>query len=110
MAAASAAVPDEFREGIATRAPSDGPTIDDLTYDDSLSDLERIARYGCSAVALQRLVHVKLMVETAKSVGCARERARCVPRQRRPSHGPRPSPPLNASAASLARTPSSTPS
>ena len=57
-------------EAWAERAPqTDGPTIEDLTYDDTLTDLERIARYGASNVALQRLVHVKLMVDTAKSVG-----------------------------------------
>jgi hypothetical protein len=61
---------DDYREPMAQRAPSaDGPTIADLTYDDTLDDLERIARYGVSNVALQRLVHVKLMVDTARSVG-----------------------------------------
>lgn len=62
---------DEFREPMATRAPpTDGPTLADLTYDDTLDDIERIARYGTSNVALQRLVHVKLMVDTARNVGC----------------------------------------
>ena len=68
---------DEYREPMATRAPpTDGPTLADLTYDDTLDDIERIARYGASNVALQRLVHVKLMVDTARSVGCVCGRAR----------------------------------
>lgn len=62
---------DEFREPMPARAAAaDGPTIADLTYDDTLDDIGRIARYGASSVALQRLVHVKLMSDTARSVGC----------------------------------------
>lgn len=45
------------------------PTFEDLTFDDSLDDMQRIARYATSAIALQRLVHVKMMAETAKAFG-----------------------------------------
>ena len=58
----------------------DGPSFDDLLYDDTLSDLERIGRYAVSAVALQRLVHVKLMGETARAVGCVLPPAAAFPR------------------------------
>jgi serine/threonine-protein phosphatase 4 regulatory subunit 1 len=43
--------------------------LSDLTLDDGLDDLHRIERYATSAIALQRLVHVKLMAETAREVG-----------------------------------------
>lgn len=43
--------------------------LQDLTLDDSLPDHDRIAKYATSAIALQRLVHVKLMAETARDVG-----------------------------------------
>jgi serine/threonine-protein phosphatase 4 regulatory subunit 1 len=56
-------------EPMAERPSSGGPTIEDLTYDDTLEDIDRIVRYGTSNVALQRLVHVKLMVDTARCVG-----------------------------------------
>lgn len=46
-----------------------GPYFEDLLYDDTLSDLERIGRYATSSIALQRLVHVKLISETAHEVG-----------------------------------------
>jgi hypothetical protein len=44
--------------------------LSDLTLDDTLPELERVAKYATSAIALQRLVHVKLMATTAKEVGC----------------------------------------
>jgi serine/threonine-protein phosphatase 4 regulatory subunit 1 len=47
----------------------EGPSFEDLLYDDTLSDLERIGRYATSSIALQRLVHVKLISETAHEVG-----------------------------------------
>lgn len=40
-----------------------------MTFDDSLDDLHRIARYGLSAIALQRLVHVKMMADVAANEG-----------------------------------------
>ena len=79
---------DEFREPMPSRAPAaDGPTIADLTYDDTLDDIGRIARYGSSSVALQRLVHVKLMSDTARSVGCVHRKG-SQPRARRPAADP----------------------
>lgn len=46
-----------------------GPTFEDLTIDECLNDIERIVRYTTSNIALQRLVHVKMLAETAQSVG-----------------------------------------
>jgi serine/threonine-protein phosphatase 4 regulatory subunit 1 len=40
-----------------------------VTFDESLDDLHRIARYCTSSIALQRLVHVKLMAEVSSSEG-----------------------------------------
>jgi hypothetical protein len=62
-------------------AAGDGPSFDDLLFDDTLDDLERIGRYATSAIALQRLVHVRLVGETARAVGCVlRARAPARPR------------------------------
>jgi serine/threonine-protein phosphatase 4 regulatory subunit 1 len=36
-------------------------TFDDLILDDTIDDLQRIVRYSSSRIALQRLVHVKLL-------------------------------------------------
>jgi serine/threonine-protein phosphatase 4 regulatory subunit 1 len=47
------------------------PTFEDLAIDDSLGDLERIQKYAYSNIALQRLVHVKMLADTARAVGCA---------------------------------------
>jgi len=44
-------------------------TFEDLTIDDTLPALERVVRYSCSNIALQRLVHVKMMTEIAENVG-----------------------------------------
>jgi serine/threonine-protein phosphatase 4 regulatory subunit 1 len=49
--------------------PSSGPTFEDLAIDDSLSDLQRVTKYVCSNIALQRVIHVKMLHETARSVG-----------------------------------------
>ncbi len=46
-----------------------GPTFEDLTFDDSLDDMQRIVRYSGSGIALQRLVHVKMMATTAHAFG-----------------------------------------
>lgn len=37
-----------------------GPTFEDLSIDDELTQLERVVRYSSSSIALQRLVHVKV--------------------------------------------------
>lgn len=44
--------------------------FEDLTVDDDLPLLDRIVRYCRSGIALQRLVHVKMLAETAETVGC----------------------------------------
>lgn len=46
-----------------------GPTFEDLAIDDSLSDLDRVTKYVCSNIALQRVIHVKMLQETAHAVG-----------------------------------------
>lgn len=43
--------------------------FEDLTVDDDLPLTDRIARYCRSGIALQRLVHVKMLAETAEIVG-----------------------------------------
>ena len=43
--------------------------FEDLTVDDDLPIIERVVRYVKSAIALQRLVHVKMLAETAELVG-----------------------------------------
>ena len=73
-------------------AAGDGPSFDDLLFDDTLDDLERIGRYATSAIALQRLVHVRLVGETARAVGCVlRARAPARPRDTRALCAQRPS-------------------
>lgn len=49
--------------------PNAALRFEDLTIDDDLSLLERVVRYVRSGIALQRLVHVKMIAETAKAVG-----------------------------------------
>jgi len=44
--------------------------FEDLTVDDDLPLLDRVVRYCRSSIALQRLVHVKMLAETAETVGC----------------------------------------
>jgi hypothetical protein len=44
--------------------------FEDLTVDDDLPLIDRIVRYCRSGIALQRLVHVKMLAETAETVGC----------------------------------------
>ena len=43
-------------------------TFEDLSIDDSLDLLARVQQYGTSNIALQRLVHVKMLTEAADSV------------------------------------------
>ncbi|CAM9156070.1 unnamed protein product [Phaeothamnion confervicola] len=45
------------------------PTYDALCIDDNLTQLERVVRYSSSSIALQRLVHVKMLAETTAAVG-----------------------------------------
>ncbi|CAB9500227.1 protein phosphatase 4 regulatory subunit 1 [Seminavis robusta] len=45
--------------------------FEDLTVDDDLPLLDRVVRYCRSSIALQRLVHVKMLAETAETVGSA---------------------------------------
>lgn len=40
-----------------------GPTFEDLSINDELSQLERVVLYSSSSIALQRLVHVKVKQE-----------------------------------------------
>jgi len=51
--------------------PNAALRFEDLTIDDDLSLLDRVVRYVRSGIALQRLVHVKMIAETAKTVGTA---------------------------------------
>eukprot|EP00903_Cladosiphon_okamuranus_P014228 g13217.t1 len=46
-----------------------GPTFEDLSIDDELTQLQRLVRYSSSSIALQRLVHVKMLSETVAAVG-----------------------------------------
>ena len=43
------------------------PTFEDLIIDDKLPELERVVRYVKSSIALQRLVHVKMIAHVTKS-------------------------------------------
>jgi hypothetical protein len=43
--------------------------FEDLTVDDDLPIIERVVRYVKSGIALQRLVHVKMLAETAALAG-----------------------------------------
>jgi hypothetical protein len=47
----------------------DAVRFEDLTVDDDLPIIERIVRYAGSQIALQRLVHVKMLAETAELAG-----------------------------------------
>ena len=47
----------------------DSLRFEDLTVDDDLPLLDRVVRYCRSSIALQRLVHVKMLAETAETVG-----------------------------------------
>ncbi|OQS01286.1 hypothetical protein ACHHYP_01369 [Achlya hypogyna] len=46
-----------------------GPTFEDLAIDDSLTDLDRVLRYVESNIALQRVIHVRMLEETAIASG-----------------------------------------
>ena len=49
--------------------PNSALRFEDLTIDDDLPLLDRVVRYCRSGIALQRLVHVKMLAETAETVG-----------------------------------------
>lgn len=49
-----------------------GPTFEDLSIDDELTQLERVVRYSSSSIALQRLVHVKVKAEPFRRSVCSR--------------------------------------
>lgn len=49
--------------------PNAALRFEDLTIDDDLTLIDRVVRYVRSGIALQRLVHVKMIAETAASVG-----------------------------------------
>lgn len=50
-------------------AAAAAPTFKDLTLDDKLDDVQRIVQYATSAIALQRLVHVRMLADTAARAG-----------------------------------------
>ncbi|KAF1326682.1 Protein phosphatase 2a regulatory subunit, partial [Globisporangium splendens] len=60
---------DELDEGDLRNELENGPTFEDLAIDDSLSDVDRVTKYVCSNIALQRVMHVKMLHDTAKSIG-----------------------------------------
>lgn len=53
-----------------------GPTFEDLSIDDELSQLERVVRYSTSSIALQRLVHVKVSACVRRTLATCRSRRR----------------------------------
>jgi hypothetical protein len=55
-------------EGL-TLAEEDAMRFEDLTVDDDLPVLDRVVRYTRSQVALQRLVHAKMLAEMAELAG-----------------------------------------
>lgn len=46
------------------------PTQEDLIIDDTLSDLDRVVKYGTNSLALQRLVHTRMIGRVSKLEGC----------------------------------------
>lgn len=56
-------------EAVVPAVEDDAVRFEDLTVDDDLPLLERVVRYSRSQIALQRLVHVKMLAETAEIVG-----------------------------------------
>lgn len=59
----------ESNEAIQDAEDDDSLRFEDLTVDDDLPLLDRVVRYCRSSIALQRLVHVKMLAETAETVG-----------------------------------------
>ncbi|ETW06513.1 hypothetical protein, variant [Aphanomyces invadans] len=59
-----------FREEMTNHnIDSSSATFEDLAIDDTLTDLERVVRYVHSNIALQRVIHVRLLEETAVAAG-----------------------------------------
>jgi serine/threonine-protein phosphatase 4 regulatory subunit 1 len=56
-------------ENEANTGDSSSVRFEDLTVDDDLPIIDRVVRYTRSAIALQRLVHVKMLAETAQLAG-----------------------------------------
>ena len=56
-------IPDEDED------ESSSVRFEDLTVDDDLPIIERVVRFSRSSIALQRLVHVKMLAETAELAG-----------------------------------------
>ena len=56
-------------EGMPEEDEEDEVRFEDLTVDDDLPILERVVQYSNSQVALQRLVHVKMLAEAAELAG-----------------------------------------
>jgi serine/threonine-protein phosphatase 4 regulatory subunit 1 len=61
--------PNMMEEGIPMQEPEEAIRFEDLTVDDDLPVLDRVVRYTRSQIALQRLVHVKMMGETSEMAG-----------------------------------------
>lgn len=59
----------EGMEAATRNEEDDAIRFEDLTVDDDLPIIERVVRYATSQIALQRLVHVKMLAETAELAG-----------------------------------------
>lgn len=59
----------EANEAVQDGEDDESLRFEDLTVDDDLPLLDRVVRYCRSSIALQRLVHVKMLAETAETVG-----------------------------------------
>ena len=59
----------EANEAVQEADDDESLRFEDLTVDDDLPLLDRVVRYCRSSIALQRLVHVKMLAETAETVG-----------------------------------------
>ena len=59
----------EANEAVQDGDDDESLRFEDLTVDDDLPLLDRVVRYCRSSIALQRLVHVKMLAETAETVG-----------------------------------------
>ncbi|GBG31937.1 Serine/threonine-protein phosphatase 2A 65 kDa regulatory subunit A beta isoform [Hondaea fermentalgiana] len=55
------------------------PTFEDLAIDPGLDDVDRVVRYATGTVELQRLVHVMMLSDTARSAGFETAAARLFP-------------------------------
>lgn len=61
--------PNMVEDGIPLQEPEEAIRFEDLTVDDDLPVLDRVVRYTRSQIALQRLVHVKMIGETSELAG-----------------------------------------